>query len=88
MYRNKTMTWSSWPVASSRSCVLAATQQQVEVSDTQFLRSMIPHHAGAILMCEESPIQDAEIEALCSAIISSHQAEIDQMKTKLRALDR
>src|SRR6266496_2976326 len=32
---------------------------QTGVSDRQFLRSMIPHHAGAILMCQEAPIQDS-----------------------------
>jgi uncharacterized protein (DUF305 family) len=63
-------------------------RQQAAVSDTQFLRSMIPHHAGAILMCEEAAIQDAEIKALCKNIVSSQQAEIDQMKAKLAALDR
>lgn len=63
-------------------------RQQTAVTDRQFLRSMIPHHAGAILMCEESPIQDAEIKRLCGAIIASQQAEIDQMKAKLMALDR
>lgn len=47
---------------------------------------MIPHHASAILMCEESPIQDPEIQMLCRRIISSQQAEIDQMKAKLREL--
>jgi uncharacterized protein (DUF305 family) len=61
-------------------------RQQTIVSDRQFLRSMIPHHAGAILMCEEAPIQDAEIKALCKGIISGQQAEIGQMKAKLRAL--
>ena len=63
-------------------------REQVAVSDRQFLRSMIPHHAGAILMCEQSPIQDAEIKRLCEAILSSQQSEIDQMKAKLKALDR
>ena len=63
-------------------------RQQVAVSDTQFLRSMIPHHGGAILMCEQAPIQDAEIKALCKNIISSQQSEIDQMKAKLSALGR
>jgi hypothetical protein len=29
-------------------------RQQTAIYDTQFLRSMIPHHAGAILMCEKS----------------------------------
>jgi uncharacterized protein (DUF305 family) len=63
-------------------------RQQVAVSDTQFLRSMIPHHAGAILMCEQAPLQDAEIKALCKNIVSSQQSEIDQMKVKLEALQR
>jgi hypothetical protein len=61
-------------------------RQQTAVSDRQFLRSMIPHHASAILMCEASPIQDPEIQMLCRRIISSQQAEIDQMKAKLREL--
>jgi hypothetical protein len=63
-------------------------RQQIAVSDTQFLRSMIPHHAGAILMCEEAPIQDAEIRRLCRSIIAGQQAEIDEMKARLSALDR
>jgi uncharacterized protein (DUF305 family) len=63
-------------------------RQQAAVSDRQFLRSMIPHHAGAILMCEQAPVQDAEIKALCRRIIASQQSEIDQMKAKLGALER
>jgi uncharacterized protein (DUF305 family) len=62
-------------------------REQAAVSDSQFLRSMIPHHAGAILMCEEAPIEDAEIKALCKAIVSSQRTEIDQMKAKLRTLE-
>jgi uncharacterized protein (DUF305 family) len=65
----------------------AFIRQQTGVSDRQFLRSMIPHHGGAILMCEQAPIHDAEIKALCRAIISSQQAEIDQMKAKLATLN-
>src|SRR5215216_1163836 len=61
---------------------------QTAISDKQFLRSMIPHHAGAILMCEHASIQDAEIKELCQNIISSQQAEIDQMKAKLQELER
>jgi uncharacterized protein (DUF305 family) len=68
-------------------CV-AFIRQQTAVSDRQFLRSMIPHHAGAILMCEQSPIQDPEIRALCRTIISGQQAEIDQMTAKLRQLKK
>ena len=39
-------------------------RQQTAVTDSQFLRSMIPHHAGAILMCEKSPAQSAQIKEL------------------------
>ena len=63
-------------------------RQQTAISDKQFLRSMIPHHAGAILMCEQASIQDTEIKALCRTIISSQQAEIDQMKAILLELEK
>jgi len=61
-------------------------RQQTVITDKQFLRSMIPHHAGAILMCEQSPISDAEIKELCQSIITSQQSEIDQMKAILDRL--
>jgi uncharacterized protein YcnI len=41
-------------------------RQQSAISDRQFLRSMIPHHSGAILMCEEAPIRDPRIKDLCN----------------------
>jgi uncharacterized protein (DUF305 family) len=63
-------------------------RRQAAITDRQFLRSMIPHHAGAILMCEEAPIRDPEIKGLCAAIVSSQQSEIDQMKAKLAELER
>lgn len=63
-------------------------RKQTAVSDRQFLRSMIPHHAGAILMCEEAAIEDAEIRDLCRNIVASQQAEIAQMKAKLDQLAR
>lgn len=61
----------------------AAIRAQSLVGDRQFLRSMIPHHSGAILMCERSTIRDPEIQQLCREIIASQKAEIDQMKTLL-----
>jgi uncharacterized protein (DUF305 family) len=64
-----------------------AIRQQAAISGQQFLKSMIPHHAGAILMCEKANVHDAEIKNLCSSIIAGQQAEIDQMKAKLRELE-
>ena len=63
-------------------------RRQIAIGDRQFLRSMIPHHAGAILMCEQASLQDSEIKALCKNIVLGQQAEIDQMKAKLSALGR
>lgn len=61
-----------------------AIRQQVAISDTQFLRSMIPHHSGAILMCERASISDPDITELCRTIIAGQRSEIDQMVAKLR----
>jgi hypothetical protein len=61
-------------------------RQQAVVNDRQFLRSMIPHHSSAILMCREAPLQDAEIRKLCDGIISGQEQEIDQMNGILRRL--
>ena len=63
-------------------------RRQGLIADRQFLRSMIPHHAGAILMCQQAFIQDKEIKDLCKTIVSGQQAEIDQMKRKLDELSR
>ena len=63
-------------------------QQQTAVSDKQFLKSMIPHHASAILMSEKSTTQDPEIKKLQSDIISSQRKEIEQMKAKLKELNK
>jgi uncharacterized protein (DUF305 family) len=63
-------------------------RNQAAISDRQFLRSMIPHHAGAILMCEKAPVRDPEIRELCRSIIASQQAEIDQMKAMLVRIER
>ena len=63
-------------------------RQQTFVYNSQFLRSMIPHHASAILMCKESPADNPEIKKLCASIITSQQAEIDQMKAMLNGREQ
>ena len=47
---------------------------------------MIPHHAGAILMCGRAPVKDPEIRSLCATIIKGQQQEIDQMSAMLAPL--
>lgn len=62
-------------------------RQQVAIGDEQFLKSMIPHHAGAILMCEKAELSDPKIKQLCENIISSQQEEIDWMRAILDRID-
>jgi uncharacterized protein (DUF305 family) len=89
MYRNKKLNIA---LVAASAIALAGfwmlIRQQSAVSDAQFLRSMIPRHAGALLMCEEAAINDPEIKRLCESVKSSQQAEIDQMKTKLNELQK
>jgi hypothetical protein len=61
-------------------------REQVAVGDAQFLKSMIPHHAGAVLMCEKAPLENAELQDLCRKIIADQNAEISQMKALLSRL--
>lgn len=87
MYMNKKLNFAIIII-----CTLAligfysGTRKQIGVSDRQFVRSMIPHHAGAILMCQESDLSDPELKKLCEEIVASQQKEIDQMKAKLHEL--
>jgi uncharacterized protein (DUF305 family) len=72
-------------------CITAAgfylgIRQQAGVGDRQFLKSMIPHHAAAILMVKQADLSDPEIQKLAKDIITSQQAEIDFMKTKIKEL--
>lgn len=56
---------------------------QALVADEQFVRAMIPHHSGAIQMCNRAAISDPEIRDLCfkpNGIVESQTREIAPMK--------
>jgi uncharacterized protein (DUF305 family) len=85
MYRNKRLN----AIILGASCVVGVAfflfiRQQTAISDRQFLRSMIPHHSGAILMCEGASLEDQRIKDLCKTIIEGQQAEIKQMRDLLQ----
>ena len=61
-------------------------RHQTAIGDEQFLKSMIPHHAGAILMCEQAQLEDPQINELCVNILKGQQGEIDWMKAKLDSI--
>ena len=57
-----------------------ATRTQFAIDDRQFIDSMIPHHSGAILMCREADLEDAELLRLCGEIIEAQRREIELME--------
>lgn len=65
----------------------AGTRLQVMIDDRQFIDSMIPHHSGAILMCREANLDDAELIALCGEIMAAQRSEIEQMEHIRSRLD-
>lgn len=66
---------------------LIGIRTQTPIGDAQFIRSMIPHHSGAILMCREADITDSELRALCDTIQQGQRQEIEQMKAILTRLE-
>ena len=58
----------------------AADRTQFAIDDRQFIDSMIPHHSGAILMCREADLEDAELLRLCGEIIEAQRREIELME--------
>jgi len=56
---------------------------QTPIDDTELMRAMIPHHSGAILMCGQAKLSDAEVTELCRGIIESQEREIAQMQAWL-----
>lgn len=61
----------------------ALIRTQATIGDRAFLRSMIPHHSGAILMCKKVSLTDPQIVKLCGEIKESQRREIDEMKAIL-----
>ncbi len=65
--------------------VLALMRTQWPIADAQFLRSMIPHHSSAIVMCERARLEDPRIVALCRDIVDTQRREIALMRELLRS---
>ncbi len=65
----------------------ALTSAQGKEAEKLFLSGMIQHHQGAITMAKEAQAQgsDPGVRKLADTIVTSQQAEIDQMKKLLQA---
>jgi uncharacterized protein (DUF305 family) len=84
MYENKKLNYiimAAFSVLFVLFYILA--RSQTPVGNRQFLRSMIPHHSSAILMCQRADISDPEIIELCDQIVKAQKEEIAQMEAIL-----
>jgi hypothetical protein len=87
MYTNR-----NWNIGISIAAVivLAASfffiRVQAGVGDTQFVKSMVPHHSGAILMCERAHLKNPELKSLCTEIIKGQQKEIEHMTAIMKKI--
>ncbi|WP_218352363.1 DUF305 domain-containing protein [Alteromonas lipotrueiana] len=55
-------------------------RSQTTVSDTSYMKAMIPHHSIAILTSERSNIEDKRTRELANGIIKAQRKEIKEMK--------
>ncbi|MGF7218768.1 hypothetical protein GGR92_004947 [Spirosoma lacussanchae] len=66
----------------------ALIRYQTAVGDKEFAKSMIPHHAAAILMAKEAKLSDPDLQKLQQDIITAQKKEIKLMKDKIAELNR
>lgn len=65
---------------------LTALRSQAFISDTQYMKAMIPHHSSAIMTSKNANIKDPELRRLSDSIIKSQEEEITQMKLILNRM--
>lgn len=67
MYRNRRANMAIAAISAAALVLLfVLLRQQTAVSDKQFLQSMIPHHGGAVLMCERAQLRDTGVRRCAS----------------------
>ena len=78
----------NWIIIAGATLVFVASfvgmRTQAAVGNKELLRAMIPHHSGAILMCERASLTDPEVKALCAQIIPAQRDEIARMEIILK----
>ena len=85
MYKNKKLNYVLLGLGTALVAIfLTLVRTQAAVGNQQFLHSMIPHHAAAILVCQQSSITDPRIQELCTEIVQTQKEEIRIMKELMK----
>src|SRR5690606_31296600 len=88
MYQNKKINWAIITVSLAIGIFSwFGVREQINVSDKQFIKGMIPHHAAAVLMSEKAKLTDPELIKLQKNILETQAKEIEFMKRKLKEFE-
>lgn len=63
-------------------------RSQSTVTDTEYMRAMIPHHSIAIMTSERAHIRDPRVRELAKGIIVAQRREIAEMKYLIADIDK
>jgi hypothetical protein len=89
MYRNRI---ANFAILGASVAVFAGAlwlvRTQETVSDSAYMKAMVPHHSIAILTSRHAHIRDPRVRRLADAIISAQVREIGEMKELIAALER
>ncbi len=88
MYQNKKINWAIVTVSLAIGIFSwFGVREQINVSDKQFIKGMIPHHAAAVLMSEKAKLTNPELIQLQKNILETQAKEIEFMKRKLKEFE-
>ena len=62
-------------------------RSQATVSDSAYMKAMIPHHSIAILTSERANIEDVRVRELANGIIKAQRKEIKQMEWLIQDIE-
>lgn len=89
MYKDRTKNFIILGVAALVFAVaLWLVRSQTTVTDTEYMRAMIPHHSIAIMTSERAHIRDPRVRKLAHDIILAQRREIAQMKYLIDDIDK
>lgn len=90
--------WGMYPSPARNLIVLAVAalvfalalwlvRSQRTVTDTEYMRAMIPHHSIAILTSTRAQIRDSRVRALADEIAATQRREIAEMKALIADIE-
>ena len=89
MYSNKKLNTAIFIVAAfTFALCIYLVRSQSTISDTAYMKAMIPHHSIAILTSERSNLEDVRVREFANGIIKAQRKEIKEMEWLLEDINK